>query len=655
MISLTLAVQSPAQIDYPNLDDPFRQQFPNPVEMPDVTLLGSAVFAGDLYDVLYLNGYMWIADGLQYYSGNLKTFDVSDPENPSLVASHSLPRASAFRMEGDGNRLFISAKERGILIIDVSDPLNPFYLGKYPTRDTINDMDALGNLLCVMSENDGLLILDVSDPSAIQAISQTWTVGNRYSVAVNEDSLLTIAAGSAGLLFYSITDPAAPRYLNTISLSQKAFQDVVCQGELAHAVYRKTWMNDGGFAVVDLSNSPNFTILSQNGAFGVENFPECGLAVNGDTLFFAATQGGMGVWDVSDPEAPTRLGGYGGAFLPGHLIRWPTRVSYGGGYAYTIAPDRFPYPGRNEACVVDISDLTDPHPVGVFDPPDWVNKAVGSGDYAYVAASTDGLIIVDIRDPGAPFIAHSMEVFNIYFSASNLLYEENLVYATGGNQGLAIISVADPNDPQLLDGFLDYSSARRGIDKSGDLVAVSGSGVAPAPPGWMRIFDVSIPMSIEPLGFISFEIGANGVDMAGNLAYLALDTGLGIVDISNPYIPTLISETPTGDEANDVTVDGNIAFIADQSVGLVVMDVADPFHPALVSSLPTPGIPKDLELVGSTLYVADAVDMLVVDVSDILNPVITDIVKVNGTASGVSFDDGWIFLCDMYGFHILSH
>ena len=49
----------------------------------NVFLVGSAVFAGDLYDVLYHNGYLCIADGKQYYSGNLKIFDVSDPENPS--------------------------------------------------------------------------------------------------------------------------------------------------------------------------------------------------------------------------------------------------------------------------------------------------------------------------------------------------------------------------------------------------------------------------------------------------------------------------------------------------------------------------------------------------------------------------------------------
>ncbi len=619
-----------------------------------VTPLGSDVFAGDLYDVLYLKGYMWIADGGQYYSGNLKAFDVSDPENPRMVVSLGLPRASAFRLEGDGDRLFVSAKERGILAFDVSNPLDPVFMGKYPTMDTINDMDVLGNLLCILGENDGLTILDVSDPSRMQVTSQTATAGDHYSLAVNEDSLLVIAAGETGLLFYTITDPTSPLYLGTVSLARKEFHDVVCQGELAYSIYRKSWLNDGGFAVVDLSSPPDFSILSENKTFGVERFPECGLAVEGDTLFFAATQGGMSVWDVGDPVDPVRLGGYGGAFLPGHLTRWPTRVSYGGGYAYTIAPDRFTYPGRNEACVVDISDLSNPHPIGTFDPTDWVKKAVGSGDYAYVAASTDGLIIVDISDPTAPFTTCNMETWNIYFSASNLLYEDDIVYATGGDQGLAIISVADPYSPQLLDGFMDYSSDRRGIDKSGDLMAVTGSGVPPAPTGWMWTFDVSTPTDLQQLGFISFNTGANGVDLVDTLAYLALDSGLGIIDLGNPSDPVQISETPTGEGANDIVVDGDIAYIADRSNGLVIMDVGNPFNPVQISTLPTPGTPRDLELEGNTLYIADGTDMLVVDVSDVRDPRVTDIVKVNGTAMGVSFDEGLILLCDKYAFHILA-
>lgn len=45
----------------------------------DVTLLSSSVFPGDFFDLVYRNGYLYLANGWQNYDGNLKIFDVSNP------------------------------------------------------------------------------------------------------------------------------------------------------------------------------------------------------------------------------------------------------------------------------------------------------------------------------------------------------------------------------------------------------------------------------------------------------------------------------------------------------------------------------------------------------------------------------------------------
>ena len=225
-----LSAQSLFSEDFLYPEDLIQPQVQYQSGMSGVSLLGSTVFAGDYYDILYLNGYLWIADGTQYYSGNLKVFDVSDPEAPSLVAGYNLPRASAFRLEGEGNHLFIAAKGKGIVILDVTDPLNSVCLGKYATQDAVNDMDVVGDMLCVLEVGSDLILLDVSDPRNIREISQTLVPGAINSLAVTEDSLLTIASGTTGLVFYSITDPETPRYLNEIEMSQNGFTEVICQG-----------------------------------------------------------------------------------------------------------------------------------------------------------------------------------------------------------------------------------------------------------------------------------------------------------------------------------------------------------------------------------------------------------------------------------------
>jgi hypothetical protein len=631
------------------------QPLENQRHTDDLFYQGSAVFAGDFYDVRYHNGYLWIADGGQYYSGNLKVLDVSDPENPIQVASDSYEGGTAYRLDSDEDRLFVSVVGQGVKIYDTADPLNFELVGEYTSTETINDMDVLGELLCVIGQYSGLIILDISTPSNIQMISQTTISGSRYSLAATSDSLLSIASGTTGVLFYDLSDPTAPRLLDTITLDQKGFQDVVCNDTHAYAVYRQTMINSGGFAVIDISNPPSFEVLAQPTAFGVDPFPDNGLFLEGDTLFFAATQGGFGVWDVSDPANPSRNGGWGGAWLPGTLARWSTRCSSGGGYAYNISPDRLLQVTRNEACVFDLTDLTDPFPVGFFDPPDWVRKAVGYGDHAYVASSTDGLLVVDVSDLANPVIVGGQEQLFLNLSASSVLYENGYAYVNGGWISLKVFDVTDPGNPQVVSTFNDGIATYSGIDKWDNLVGVVGHGVPPSPPGWLRILDVSNVYNPQSLGFINLGVSTRAVDIVDTLAFIAYADGLGVIDISSPSAPTLIGSRQTGDGGYDVVVRDNIAYVADQSSGLVILDVNNPYNPTIISSLETPGYTMDFELVGDSLYVADSTALVVINVSDIYNPVITEVLEVQGFAQGVSVNEGRIFLCDKYGFHIYTH
>ncbi|MBU0519347.1 T9SS type A sorting domain-containing protein [bacterium] len=621
----------------------------------DVLALGSTVFAADFYDVLYHAGYLWIADGGQYYSGNLKALDVSDPENPQIAASDSYSGGSAFRLDAEGGLLLVSVKGHGLKIYDTSDPLSMTIAGEYVTTETINDMDILGDLLLLLSQSSGLLIFDISDPGNLVQLSQTSISGSRYSLAVTSDSLLTIASGTTGLHIYSIADPSAPRLMDTVTLDQKGFHDVVCNDTHAYAVYRQVMINSGGFAVVDLSDPPNFEILAQPTAFGVDPFPDNGLFLTGDTLFFAATQGGFGVWDISDPENPSRYGGWGGAWLPGNLARWSTRCTAGGGNAYNISPDRLLTATKNEACVFDISDLTDPTPIGFHDPPDWVHGAVGDGDFAYVASSNDGLLVVDISDPENPEIVGGENQLFVNLSATSVLYEDSYAYVSGGWTTLKIFDVSDPADPTVVSTFEEGCATYSDMVKQDDLVLVTGHGVPPSPPGWLTLLDVADVQNPSYTGFLNLGAGVYGVDVSGLLAFIAYVDGLGIIDISNPSNPILMNSRPTGGTAQDVVVRDDLAYVADPVNGIIIMDVSDPYSINPLASLQTPGYPYEIALSGDSLYIADSTALVVMNVADVYNPFITDIVPVEGKAQGVSVDNGKIFLCDKYGFHIYSH
>jgi len=617
--------------------------------------LGSAVFAGDFYDVAYNNGYVWLADGHQYYNGNLKIFDISDPANPYLAATESYPNASAFRLEAAGGRMYVSVIGRGVLIYDSSDPSDPVLIGEYPEINTVNDMSEAGDFLYILVQSVGLKVLDVSDPSNIQVLNQTAVSGVKYSLSVNDNNILTIASGSTGILFYDVNDPVHPLYLDTVTMTLKGFHDVVCDDDHAYAVYISTMINSGGFAVVDIADPPNFEIIAQPTAFGVEEFPECGLWLEGDTLYFAATQGGMGIWDISDPGSPNRTGGYGGAWLPGNLAQWSTRATSGGGYAYTISPDRLLTPTHNKMYIFDISDLTDPQPIGSYDAPDFVNDMVASGDFAYVAASTDGMITVDISNPEEPEIAAVMEVFDLNLNGKSVLYEDGFVYISGGWKTLAVISVADPFNPEVISEYSDFIASHTDMDKQGNIMAFTGDGVPPSPAGWLRLLDVSDPEFPQPLSIVTFTTGALCVDITDQYAYLGREESFMVFDISNVYNPVEVSQTGTGNKINSVVIDGNLAYLADESSGLTVMDITNPYDPRPLNSMELGDVPQDLEISGDSLFIAAFGSLLMVNITDPANPVIEEQTPINGDGKAVSVDGNRIFLADKYAMHLYSY
>ena len=103
-----------------------------------------------------------------------------------------------------------------------------------------------------------------------------------------------------------------------------------------------------------------------------------------------ALASGLRVVDVSDPLAPTTVGG---VYLPGTSAR----VAVSGSRACVAA-------GGGGLHVLDVSDPTSPRPFGVY-PTSAEARGVAlsrDGRFAYVANAGDGLLVLDLADPAGP-------------------------------------------------------------------------------------------------------------------------------------------------------------------------------------------------------------------------------------------------------------
>jgi hypothetical protein len=94
------------------------------------------------------------------------------------------------------------------------------------------------------------------------------------------------------------------------------------------------------------------------------------------------------------------------------------------------------------------------------------------------------------------------------------------------------------------------------------------------------------------------------VTVAGIYAYVADgDSGLRIIDISNPTAPIEVGSYTAPGPVYDVTVTRNYAFVAEGSNGLRIIDVSNPNLPFEVSFYDFPGGAEKVFLKGTYVYV----------------------------------------------------
>ena len=109
----------------------------------------------------------------------------------------------------------------------------------------------------------------------------------------------------------------------------------------------------------------------------------------------------------------------------------------------------------------------------------------------------------------------------------------------------------------------------------------------------------------------------------GTYAYLGIGPRVVVLDVSVPAAPVLTGRSaPLPDIVQGLAASGNTVYVADGESGLQIIDVTNPASPKWEGSLDTPGSAQNVAVSGTTAYVADGDGGLrIVDVSNPLAPV----------------------------------
>ncbi|QLQ05886.1 MAG: hypothetical protein HZY76_07315 [Anaerolineae bacterium] len=164
--------------------------------------------------------------------------------------------------------------------------------------------------------------------------------------------------------------------------------------------------------------------------------------------------------------------------------------------------------------------------------------------------------------------------------------------------------------------------------------------------GGVHLVDISNPQAPVRRATYAHET-AEGVAVAGSLAFVAAGKTLLILDVANPAAPTLRSTMSLPGWGVDAAVQGSYVYIAAAEAGLLIVDVTNPAVPVLRGTLPT------TNAVGVTVSGAASVadNHGGVIVADVTNPAAGahDGVRHPGLARGVASLGPLLVVADDYG------
>jgi hypothetical protein len=123
----------------------------------------------------------------------------------------------------------------------------------------------------------------------------------------------------------------------------------------------------------------------------------------------------------------------------------------------------------------------------------------------------------------------------------------------------------------------------------------------------LLILGIANPVQPTLIGQISALPGlVKDIAVYGSYAYVACyDSGLHIVDVSDPAHPAEIGSYDAPGLAEGVAVSSSYAYVADNWEGLRIINISDPTRPSEVGFYDTPGGAADVAVSGSYAYVAD--------------------------------------------------
>jgi len=264
-----------------------------------------------------------------------------------------------------GNYAYCAADQNGLIIVDITDPANPFVKGRYNTPGHSRSVKVTGNYAYVADKYGGLRIVNISNPSA-PTLAGSCHYGNGWAEDLDlSGNYAYVSYDYGGLRVFNISDPANPTWVSSFATEDDT-EGIAVSGNYAYIP-----LEDDGIQVVNISNpaAPYQAQWLKKGDSGED------VAISGNYAYVTDSGDGLLILDISNPSAAQLKGSYE---TPGAALG----IDLSGNYAYVA--DSY-----NGLQVINISNPSAPGLAGSYNESGLHGSDIAiSGNYAYV---TDGV------------------------------------------------------------------------------------------------------------------------------------------------------------------------------------------------------------------------------------------------------------------------
>lgn len=588
--------------------------------------------AGDMIisnNLLYSHSPMYNDNSERLPDIRLGIFDVSDLSNAQALGFLTIEDFIDYDAFGadiqivlQGTLLFISSGTHGLAIVDVSDPASPELLSKYPvvefTVSKIHIRDSIAYLY--EPDNTGtLLILDVSDPSDPVELNQ-FDSFDILGIAAYDDQTLLISA-SSGLRIYDSSNPAQPALAEQTDLSFSQFK-------FSEGYLYVLEDNEGaeGIRIYNATDLQNIEPLGWVPSAGlIEEFK-----LSGDLLYLK-NEGIVSTYSIEDRSNPYVVD-----------VR-----SVPDGAQLTLDNGRLYLSSGSNVIIYPVDALNEPPENLAILPTTGAARHIGlRGNVAFLSVGGD-LVAVDVSDPTSGM--EELDRVEVG-EAEDILILGN--YVLVASEGLIVVDASNPaNMTRVFSDILGLAELPEGRywDTAG--VAVSGNYAYLATrdgdqsPQFV-VFDLS---DIESPAFLTRMPTDCTTEITINRG--TLYCGLSYYDISDPESPVFIDDIAEEDRRFiNITIDSDTLYKTGGTAGLSIYNVSSPSTIVRQGEAQGLGAGNEIAVQGNLAYVANEFGFIdIYDVTDKYDPIFISQLKFSGSVKSLAVDENYIYAANIFG------